>query len=184
MGRASREGANCGTRADDGRSSAGTRTWPAPNNSGPAAPEAFGPKGANDLFKSLTEGERSRAKDYYDGLQAWAAEVRTSAGNLETVAGRVTEVAREALIKSYLEHLSPSANKDAERFTAEYYFDPINDKFKDLGSALKQWNEAIAAAAEPKPADLEALARKVQERVEACRAIIRRPVSIICTGLR
>src|SRR6266576_1662960 len=36
-------------------------------NPGPAEPEAFGDQGANDLFRSLTKGERSRAQDYYDG---------------------------------------------------------------------------------------------------------------------
>jgi hypothetical protein len=141
------------------------------SNPGPAAPEAFRQQGANDLFKSLTEGERSRAKDHFDGLQAWAAEVRSDAGNLEGVAERVTEMTREAFINTHLEHLRPDENRDIERMNAEQFFEPIESKFKELGSALKEWNEAIGAAADPKGTDLEALARKVQEKVKACREI-------------
>ena len=46
-------------------------------NPGPAAPEAFGPKGANDLFKSMM-GSGGGSKISH----ALAAEVRSSAGRL------------------------------------------------------------------------------------------------------
>ena len=73
----------------------------------------------------------------------------------------------EAIISTYLEG-KPEKDKEVDRANAEVEYQHVRSKFEELGSALKEWNEAIAKAAEPKAAELEALARKVRAKVDAC----------------
>jgi hypothetical protein len=136
----------------------------------PAAPDFKQP--ANEsLFRELLRAEMTPDA----GTQSMMAEAHSFAADLSRFAEHLTDVTGKALIDTYVQNNAP-ANADPwlTRLEAEQAFatDPIKDKFDALRDTLKRWNELIGGADRPKAADLEALAQKCRDAIEACRSAV------------
>jgi hypothetical protein len=137
-------------------------------NPGVAAPNAFRDPAIEKLFTELKRTEEIRPNVGDPGVQVMAVEVRKSASDLGRFGEHITEIAEKAIVEAHVAE-NPRDRLASDDAKAEFE-SRFKDKFDAVRDALKEWSEALAKSAEPKASELEGLARKVRDKIEACRA--------------